>query len=225
VCSTFTADHPVTAEGEIRYLLAPPVGPDAPRLDVFREEMRRWPRAVGGLFPVLSADESLVDEYLADDWWRGLLLRPGPAGEGLGEPGLFDRLSRPRAVEMPLVIECGLDDFSRPEHLAAFLEACPPRPVVLTHGGQLNISGLHLAAAEELFKTYAHTFLETSGIYRQDFLERMVDELGYERILYGSGHPLMHEVLELERVRFLPVGEDVQAAIQGGNAARLFEVG
>jgi predicted TIM-barrel fold metal-dependent hydrolase len=93
---------------------------------------------------------------------------------------------------------------------------------VLTHGGQHNISGGHLEEAQSLFGLYPHTLLETSGMYRQDFLETMLRELGASRILYGSGYPLMDEELEQERVAILPVGEAEREAILGDNARRLF---
>lgn len=220
--STFTPDHPVTKVGSFHYLLAPPAEVGG-LFETFHQEMETVPRAAGGLYPILSLGEDKAVDALSHDWWRGLVLRPDEGGS-LSENWLFETLARPATSHLPIVVACGLDGFSRPEHLAAFLERLPSRPVVLTHGGQLNVSGLHLEAAEALFKGYSHTFLETSGIYRQDFLERMVDELGYERVLYGSGHPLMHETLEAERVRTLPVDEGKRAAILGGNAVRLFNL-
>jgi predicted TIM-barrel fold metal-dependent hydrolase len=222
--SFFDRGHPVTRPGANHYLLAPPRD-DACVLAEFRRTLADFPRALGGLLPLLGPDDAELADALDDGWWQGLLLAPA-AGEngpdGLTAARVFEILQWPEAESLPLVVECGREGFSRPPHLAAFLDRCSPRPILLTHGAQLNISGGHLEAAEGLFSNYPHTLLETSGIYRQDFLETMVREIGASRILYGSGYPGMDEELELERVAILPLGDRERAAIEGDNARRVF---
>jgi hypothetical protein len=214
--STFDAEHPVTRPGRIRYLLAPGAD-ERPDPAAFRERMRALPRTAGGLLPLAWAGP----DAFADPWWKALLLRPQDGIPLAGERVLEALAS---ASPAPVVIDAGHEGYSRPDHLRAFLDRCPPRPVVLTHGGQLNISGAHLEAAAELFRRHPHTLLETSGIYRQDFLEAMLDALGPGRILYGSGYPLMDEEMEQARVELLPAGDAGRQAILGGNAARIFGV-
>lgn len=228
--SFFGAGHPVTQPGAIRYLLAPPWPLTATPLPLgeglepalFRRQMRAWPRAAGGLLPMLGLPERTLAEALDDPWWRALLLAPGPPGLGLADAAVLEALEWPEAEMLPVVVECGLEGFSRPAHLRALLDRLPPRPVVLTHGGQLNISGGHLEAAAELFRLYPQTLLETSGIYRQDWLESMLAAIGPGRILYGSGFPRMDEEMELARVTALPAGPEARGAMLGGNAARVF---
>jgi uncharacterized protein len=217
--SFLDTEHPARQAGEIRYVVAPARGPVSD-LAALQAAARGLARVAGGLLPVLGPGRETLLRELRDPWWRGLLLSPGPQAEAVDDPEALARLALDG--QRPVVVECGLEGFSRPEHLRALLERCGPRPIVLTHGGQLNISGQHLREAGELFRRHPHTLLETSGIYRQDFLEAMLHELGPGRILYGSGHPLMDERLELERVAILPIGPDEKADILGRNAERLY---
>lgn len=212
--SRLDGTHPAHHDGVITYLVAPAEGAST-------LELPALPRIWGGLLPAVGIPDDTFDAALLDPRWRGLLLAPGGA-ECLCDAGVLARITRGRAGQMPVVVDCGHAGFSRPEHLERLLDLLPPRPVVLTHGGQLNISGQHLHAAEALFRAHPHTLLETSGIYRQDFLENMTTALGAVRILYGSGHPRMDEALELRRVELLPLDEAARALVLGGNTRRVF---
>ncbi len=213
VFSTLDASHPAHGPGDARYLVAPPAG----ERSTFPSRAAPLPRVLGGLFPV----SGVPDEGDLDPWWKGLLLRPHE-GLRLNSPGLLAALRSGARAQLPLVIECGREEFSRPDHLQKFLENGPQRPIVLTHGAQLNICGADLAPARDLFVSFPHTFLETSGIYRQDFLEDMFRTLGPRRIFYGSGHPYMAESLEIERVNLLPATESEKAQMLGRGAAEIF---
>ena len=52
----------------------------------------------------------------------------------------------------------------------------------------------------------------------------MADLIGVERVVYGSGHPHMHERVEIERVRLLPIGDEEKEAILWKNGARLLMI-
>jgi hypothetical protein len=229
-CHSYLSErHPVRRAGTICYLLAPQPDSRGIDLDGFRHCCAQLDpaRVVGGLLPVLGLPDPTLKTALADPFWKALLLTPvyHPPGEpeiSLLNPAIDGVLELAR--DLPLMVECGVEGFSRPPALEAFLTRFPERDVVLTHGGQLNISGGHLAAAEALFAQFPHTHLETSGIYRQDFLEQQAAAMTPARILYGSGHPWMDERLELERVNILPFGSDALQDMRGGNARRLFRL-
>jgi predicted TIM-barrel fold metal-dependent hydrolase len=94
----------------------------------------------------------------------------------------------------------------------------------MTHGGQINISGLGQADAMHVLRTCPNVSIETSGVYRQDFLEDVVAELGAARVLFGSNSPRMDPRLEVQRVRWARLAEADKALVLEGNARRLFRV-
>ena len=64
--------------------------------------------------------------------------------------------------------------------------------------------------------------MQTSGVYREDFLEGVVERFGAERLLYASAFPRFDPKLELLRVRWAPnIDDDDREAILGVNARRL----
>jgi aminocarboxymuconate-semialdehyde decarboxylase len=59
-------------------------------------------------------------------------------------------------------------------------------------------------------------------VYDPDVLRTIVDAVGYERVLLGSDHPFtMEDPDPVATVRSMVLDDDREAAILGGNAARL----
>jgi predicted TIM-barrel fold metal-dependent hydrolase len=94
--------------------------------------------------------------------------------------------------------------------------------VVATNGGQINISGLGQVDAELALAENANLVVQTTGVYREDFLEGVVRRFGPERLLYASGFPHFDPRLEVLRVRWAPNLDDhSRGLVLGGNAERL----
>ena len=64
--------------------------------------------------------------------------------------------------------------------------------------------------------------MQTSGVYREDFIEGIVRRFGAERVLYASAFPLFDPQLEVRRVQWAAFSEADSAALLGGNAAPVF---
>jgi len=94
---------------------------------------------------------------------------------------------------------------------------------VATNGAQINISGLGQQDATIALAECPNLLVQTSGVYREDFLEGVVERFGAGRLLYASAFPRFDPRLELLRVRWAPnLGDEAKAAVLGGNAAALF---
>ena len=85
----------------------------------------------------------------------------------------------------------------------------PEVSILATHGGQINISGRGLYDAGQMLRGRPNVYLQTSGVYREDWLEDTARELGAARVVFGSGAPYYDQGFELERVRrlHLPSGD------------------
>ena len=83
-------------------------------------------------------------------------------------------------------------------------------------------SGLGQQDAELALESSPNLFIQTSGVYREDFLEGVVSRFGAERLLYASAFPRFDPRLELLRIRWAPnLRDQAQAPILAGNAWRL----
>jgi len=95
--------------------------------------------------------------------------------------------------------------------------------MIITSAGQINISGALLSDAEQLFRDHERLYLETSGIYRSDFIEDMVRKIGPERVLFGSNAPIYSLPFELRRIETLQIADSEKDLLLAGNAYRLLD--
>jgi predicted TIM-barrel fold metal-dependent hydrolase len=160
-------------------------------------------------------------------------LAPGAASHANGARGVFlhpwedaFRINDPAvdAVvdERPVIVATGLPFVAEALQVAELAGRHPDTTFVATNGAQINISGLGQDDALLALEACPNLFVQTSGVYREDFLEGVVERFGAERLLYASAFPRFDPRLELLRVRWAPnIRDDARDAILGGNATRL----
>jgi predicted TIM-barrel fold metal-dependent hydrolase len=124
--------------------------------------------------------------------------------------------------DRPVIVATGYPWVSEALQVAELARRHPETTFVATNGAQINISGLGQDDALFALEAAPNLFIQTSGVYREDFLEGVVERFGAERLLYASAFPRLDPRLELLRVRWAPnIGEEAGAAILGGNATTL----
>jgi len=126
---------------------------------------------------------------------------------------------------LPVIVAAGYPWLSEGAQVGELARRLPEVDVVATNGCQINISGLGQTDAELALAANANLAVQTTGVYREDFLEGVVERLGAERLLYASGFPYFDPRLEVLRARWAPGFDDrTKAVVLGGNAERLFHL-
>ena len=200
-----------------------------PANDLVAEAAAREPRLVG----LCRVDPNLGDEAVAELergvltlGLHGLFLHPWEETFRVNAPGVVDPLlSRCAELDIPVLVAAGYPWVSEAAQIGDLARRFPNVPIVMTHGGQINISGLGQADALHVLRTHPNVHVETSGVYRQDFLEDVVTELGAQRVVFGSNSPRMDPRLEVQRVRWANLPDSDKALILADNAERLFRLG
>jgi uncharacterized protein len=150
---------------------------------------------------------------------RGLFLHPGEEWCPLADAA--DVLAVAADRGRPVVVATGYYGLSEPLQVAEVAAAFPSLPVVMTTGGQINISGLSMADAWTALQGAPNLHVLTNGEYRQDFVERLAGDLP-DQVLFGSFAPVFDQRFELRRVRAARMEAEARDAVERGNAARLF---
>jgi predicted TIM-barrel fold metal-dependent hydrolase len=149
---------------------------------------------------------------------RGLFLHPWEDAFRITDPAV-DRL----VGALPVVVATGYPWVSEGLQVGDLARRHPWTTFVATNGAQINISGLGQQDATIALAECPNLLVQTSGVYREDFLEGVVERFGPGRLLYASAFPRFDPRLELLRVRWAPhLGDEAKAAVLGGNAAALF---
>jgi predicted TIM-barrel fold metal-dependent hydrolase len=211
-------------------LVAAPARPLDYHLEPANERLAVAARGSGGRLAVLGRVDPLNAGAATAEARRcldelgcvGLFLHPGEESFPVtAARHVFDVAAERR---MPVVVATGWFALSEPLQVAQAAADVPDIPVVLTNGGQINISGLSMADAWLALISNGNLLVMTNGEYRQDFIERLASELSPERVLYASCAPVFDPVFEHKRIRSARMTDEARSAVEGGNAARLFHL-
>ncbi|HEY9840015.1 MAG: amidohydrolase family protein [Candidatus Sericytochromatia bacterium] len=155
---------------------------------------------------------------------KGLFLHPWE--ESCPVNSTWVKALMPTVVDLgiPVMIAGGHVRVSMASQIADLARDFPNVPMVITSGGQINISGIALGEATQLLKEHSNLYLETSGIYREDFIEDMVPVIGSERMLFGSNSPEYCQELELLRPRLAHLDDRHKLNLLSDTAARLLKL-
>lgn len=216
------------AVGIDRALLAPmhPKDGDLARANAeLAAVVRAHPGRLAALARVDPWDEddalTQLTDAVADGGAVGVFLHPDEENFAINDPRLRPVAERANELRVPVLVATGFHCRSEAGQVARFAEWCPDVPVVMTNGGQLNISGLGQVDAE-LALARPNVYLLTSGVYRDDFLERTVRDFGAERVLFASYAPLFDVDYEHRRVHQVHVSDAERDLVLSGNAERMF---
>jgi predicted TIM-barrel fold metal-dependent hydrolase len=154
----------------------------------------------------------------------GLFLHPFEEQFAANDERVYPLMELLRDRGMPLLLAGGYPGFSHPSQIGDLAREFPQVTIIATHGGQLNISGLLLADAGRMLRANPNVLMETSGIYREDFIEDTVRELGAERVVFGSNAPYMDLGFEALRVRLAHFSDREKELVGGRNLARVLRL-
>jgi predicted TIM-barrel fold metal-dependent hydrolase len=154
----------------------------------------------------------------------GLFLHPFEEQFAANDEQVFPLMELLRNRDLPLLLAGGYPGFSHPSQIGDLARQFPEVTIVATHGGQINISGLLLADAGRMLRANSNVIMETSGIYREDFIEDTVQELGPERVVFGSNAPYMDLGFETLRVRLAHLTDAQKELVGHGNLKRILRL-
>jgi uncharacterized protein len=152
----------------------------------------------------------------------GLFLHPGEEAFRVQETIPLAREAERHGA--PIVVASGLYGLSEPLQVLEVAQAVPSVPVVMTSGGQINISGLSMIDAWAALRRSPNLHVLTNGEYRQDFLEQLASELDPRRLLFASFAPYYEPDFELRRARSARFSDEARALVLGANAERVFHL-
>ena len=108
-----------------------------------------------------------------------------------------------------------------PGKLYRFIENFPENTIICAHwGGGLPFYALMPEVPEVIKNVYFDT-AASPFLYRPDVVRTVVDLIGPDKILFGTDYPLIQPQRLIKYVEEADIDQAAQAAILGGNAARL----
>lgn len=155
---------------------------------------------------------------------KGVFLHPDEENFQINDTRWRPIAHRAAELGVPVIVSTGHHCKSEAGQVATFAQWCADVPLIMTNGAQLNISGLGQVDAE-LALALPNVHIFTSGVYRDDFLERAVRTFGAERVLFASFAPKFDVGYERRRVHQVHISDTERQLLLSGNAQRLFGLG
>ena len=112
-----------------------------------------------------------------------------------------------------IYISAGYPIVSEPLQILELMQRYPMVTAIVTHGCQLDISGLSFDDALIVAEKAKNVKFDISGVYRRDFIELLVDHAGEENVLFGSCAPYMDINLEIERIKAVQIPKAIKDKI------------
>lgn len=156
---------------------------------------------------------------------KALLLHPMEEGYTINDPPAVRLVREAGSLGVPVIIAAGYPWVAHAQQIRSVAEQAEGSTIVMSHGGQINISGLAQADAFLAMQTCDNLCVGTNGVYRQDFLEECVEAFGSERVLFTSMAPVFDQGFELDRVRSIRMEESQRRSVLGENMIRLLGEG
>lgn len=151
---------------------------------------------------------------------RGVFLHPGEEVFVIRNATAVARAAA--QLDVPVVVATGHYALSEPLQVLDLAEAVPEATIIMTTGGQINISGLSMVDAWTALQRHENLCVMTNGEYRQDFIERLAIELDPKRVLYSTFAPYFHRGFETARIDSARLPDEVRRLVEHDNAERLF---
>ena len=151
---------------------------------------------------------------------RGVFLHP--AEECFAVRSATDVVVAAAELGVPVVIASGFYAMSEPLQVLQLAERVPAATIVMTTGGQINISGLSMIDAWIALSRHSNLCVMTNGEYRQDFIERLANELDASRVLFATFAPTFDRGYETKRIESARLATGVRLQVEAENAERLF---
>ena len=132
---------------------------------------------------------------------------------------------KPTPEVLDTVAELGIPVLWHPGRVAMFddiAKAYPTVDLILAHlGSDLSSDWKEHLAGIEMAKRYPNVYLDTGATVLTRYLEQALQEVGPEKIIFGSDEPEVDCRLEIFKVRVLKLPKEREEMILGGNIQRL----
>lgn len=156
---------------------------------------------------------------------KGLMLHPMEEGYTINEGHAVRLVKEAGSLGVPTIIAAGYPWVAHASQIRFVAEQAEEATIIMSHGGQINISGLAQADSFLAMEACSNIYIGTNGVYRQDFLEECIEAFGPERVLFTSMTPVFHQGFELDRVNSVKMEETNRPSVLGANILRILQSG
>lgn len=174
------------------------------------------------LNPLEGKEECLrkIETYVDERGFRGIKLNPLRHAYVADDTILDPIMEAARERNIPVFIHSGHPPYSLPWSIALLAERFPEVRTVMIHMGHGH--GVYIDAALKMAKRYPNIYLEMSGMPMGVKIRQAYEEVGRDRIMFGTDYPFHHPSVEIQKVITCGLDDAAQEEVFYKNVQKLF---
>lgn len=161
-----------------------------------------------------------VETYVDSQCFRGIKLNPLRHAYVADDVILDPVMEMARERNIPVFIHSGHPPYSLPWSIALLAERFPEVKTVMIHMGHGH--GVYIDAALKMAKRYPNIYLEMSGMPMGVKIRQAYEEIGKDRIMFGTDYPFHHPSVEIQKVLTCGLDEQAMKDVFYNNVTKLF---
>lgn len=163
-----------------------------------------------------------IYHYVREERFVGIKLHPLQHAYVADEEFLDPIMKAAEDLNIPVFIHCGHPPYSLPWSIALLAERFPKVKVIMIHMGHGH--GVYIDASLKMAKRYSNLYLEMSGMPMGCKIKHAYDEVGKDRIMFGTDAPFHHPTVEIQKVLTSGLDEQGLEDVFYNNAAKLMKL-
>jgi predicted TIM-barrel fold metal-dependent hydrolase len=154
--------------------------------------------------------------------WKvsGLKLHPHAQGYGVHMPFVLPLVEEAVRLRLPVMVHSGTPPHSTPLQIATLADTFPDAVLILAHMG---LSETYAYDARHAARKHDNILLETSGM-PEGYVGLAIQEIGPERVIFGSDSPWNIMEAQLAKIRALHLPSEVEEQVLYKNAAKMLKI-
>ena len=173
------------------------------------------------LNPLEGADicREKVETYVDGKGFRGIKMNPLRHAFVADDTAVDPVMEMARSRHLPVFIHSGHPPYSLPWSIALLAERFPEVKTVMIHMGHGH--GVYIDAALKMAKRFPNIYLEMSGMPMGVKIRQAYEEVGHDRIMFGTDYPFHHPSVEIQKVLTCGLDEAAMQDVFYNNAKKL----
>lgn len=173
------------------------------------------------LNPLEGADicREKFETYVGGKGFRGIKMNPLRHAFVADDTAVDPVMEMARSRHLPVFIHSGHPPYSLPWSIALLAERFPEVKTVMIHMGHGH--GVYIDAALKMAKRFPNIYLEMSGMPMGVKIRQAYEEVGHDRIMFGTDYPFHHPSVEIQKVLTCGLDEAAMQDVFYNNAKKL----
>lgn len=190
------------------------------------DAVNKYPdRILGMVYPNPYDGQKAVDmiyDYVQNKGFKGIKCNPLKQAYVADDEIMDPIMQAAEDLDIPVFMHCGHPPYSLPWSIALLAERFPKVKLTMIHMGHGH--GVYIDASLKMAKRYPNLYLEMSGMPMPSKIREAYEEVGHDRIMFGTDAPFHPAAVESQKVLCSGLDKRGIEDVFYNNAAKLMKL-